>query len=95
MRLREEDGAVRREKYLLVEIIRDSHGDHARVRHASFLRLDPLEPDPDELLSLDEEAKPVRILACFRQGEGYLADVALGRHGYILSGALTPSSPSV
>lgn len=78
-----------------VEIIRDSHGDHVRVRHARLLRLDPLEPDPRELFFLHEEAKAVGILACFRQGEGDLADVALSRHGYILSGALTPSSPSV
>jgi hypothetical protein len=95
VRLCEEDLAVRREKYLLVEIIRDSHGDHVGVRHASLLRLNPLEPDPGELLSLDEETKAVWILACFRQREGDLANVALARHSYILSGAVTPMSPSV
>ena len=94
VRLGEEHVAVRREKDLLVGVIRDAHGDHVRVRHPTFLRLDPLEPAPSELLSLDVETEVVRILGRLRQGEGDLADVALGA-SYILSGAVTPRSPSV
>jgi hypothetical protein len=72
VRLSEEDFAVRREEHLLVQIVGDAHRDHVRIGNTSLLRVDSLEPDPDELFSVDEETKVLRIL-----GRAVVTEVAI------------------